>query len=162
MNTTPHSPSIPLEFPGCRIQWNEASLTLRAYLEKLSLGDGLHLHFLHTKILEAAYQRAFITEQPPLKIVWEESHKILLEWFKEALEGETFQENDLLEEGILAWKALRLQSTFPHSIASGLPPEKELHTQLQEITYHAGPKLEITSMTARPIDYGRFSIQNPS
>ncbi len=141
---------------GSEAQWNAAFYRLEDYFRALRLVNKVQQSQIILGLLESAAARhALDTAGDPTALAMEEACAAMDHWF----EGIFGPREQLSVVGLISLLAVDAPEKWPLAFPTGEIPV-ELRRDLLESDVRAGPNLQVSSMTPRPIDVG--SLLDPS
>ena len=141
---------------GSEAEWNAAFYRLEDYCRALRLVDKVQQSQVILGWLESAAARhALDPSLNPTALAMEEARVAMDHWF----EGIFGRRERLSVVGLISLLAVDSTEKWPLGFPSGEIPA-ELKRELRESEVRAGPNLEVSSMTPRPIDVG--PLLNPT
>ena len=141
---------------GSEAEWNAAFYRLEDYCRALLLVNKVQQSQVILGWLESAAARhAQDPRLNPTALAMEEARAAMDHWF----EGVFGRRERLSVVGLISLLAVDTPEKWPLGFPTGeIPPE--LKRELRESEVRAGPNLEVSSMTPRPIDVG--PLLNPT
>ncbi len=151
-------PAIPA--PDADTAWDEAFLRVESYLRAHQIESRLLLNRLVVEIINAA--RAVALAPPsssatvdPIALAMREAERRTNAWFTRVL-GDAVDSDDerLGTRGRIALVLADVPARWPQHFLSATPPPPDLVEAMRSAYIEAGPEMEFTRMTPRPLDFG--------
>ena len=135
---------------GSAAEWNAAFYRLEDYFRALRIVNKVYQSQIILRLLaSAAARHARDPSQNPTVLAMEEAHAMMDLWFA-SIFG---QRERLRVVGLISLLAVEAPEQWPLALLAGkIPPE--LRRELLESDVRAGPNLQVSSMTPRPLDVG--------
>jgi hypothetical protein len=156
---SPHPlPAIPA--PDADTAWDEAFLRVESYLRAHQIESRLLLNRLVVEIINAA--RAVALAAPssssavdPIALAMCEAERRTNAWFTRVL-GDAVDSDDerLGTRGRIALVLADVPARWPQHFLAATPPPPDLVEAMRSAYIEAGPEMEFTRMTPRPLDFG--------
>jgi hypothetical protein len=135
---------------GTDAEWNTAYYRLEDYFRALRVVNKLQQSQIILRLLQSAAERHGVDpSQSPTALAMDEARKKMDQWFQEIFG----QREQLSVVGLISLLAADAPEKRPLAfLAQEVTPD--FRTQLLECDVRAGPDLQVSSMTPRPIDVG--------
>jgi hypothetical protein len=135
---------------GSEAEWNAAFYRLEDYFRALRLVNKVQQSQVILRLLRSAAARHVQDPgQSPTALAMEEARAEMDRWFERAVGAQ----ERLNVEGLISLLAIDAPERWPLTFSSEEIPD-DLRRELLESEVRAGPNLQVSSMTPRPIDVG--------
>ena len=155
---------LPAWDPASAAEWDEAFEKVENYLRACRVASRLHRARLTALILQRAFARrereaaGGATAATPLAtIAIEETQALVTHWLSGLLPPRAEDRPFTLAEGFLALYLCDAPMRWPNAFLNPQQAPPEFKDTLQARLVKTGPKLEISSMVPRPMDFGLLS-----
>jgi hypothetical protein len=138
--------------------WNEAYVRLEDYLRAHRIHYRLHQPRLILAILEnAARRHAADPSLDPTVLAAEEIERLMDDWFANVLDERGQPHARIAVDGRVALLLCDGPRRWPSAFLDEQHVPEEFVLAMRASSIRAGPDLEVSSMVARPIDFGPIS-----
>ncbi len=143
-------------------EWNEAYRRVEAYFSALRVENKLLLSSLVFKILGKVSERAASEpDRPPVELAAEETDRLLVQWFRRALDCTEAEPVDRLSaRGRLALLMVQSEIPWQQLFLSDEPIPDAMARAMKTAYLRADPDFRFVEMRPRPIDLGIVDVAN--
>ncbi len=158
-------PTTVTDWKQCRQsleEWDEAYRRVEAYFSALRVDNKLLLSSLVFKILGRVSERAAAEpERLPVELAAEETDRLLVQWFRKALDGSEVEPIDRLSaRGRLALLMVQSEIPWQQLFLNDEPLPESVAAAMKTAYLRADPDFRFVEMRPRPIDLGIVDVAN--